>query len=224
MATSPVKIRTTVRPTAGRRERHRTQTRERLYQAALQLFAERGFLKTTVEDITEAADVGKGTFFNYFQTKEHILAEFGGGYVSAMEHALEEARATEGPIIDVIRELAITSIRKINEHEALLRAIYAAHASCESVRLELKQRVVACRRLLADIIKLGQARGEIRRDIPAVELARQTQSIFMGVSMGWAICPSSTLRKVLEETWDLLLPGLRTSASRGHNGHRRVSK
>jgi AcrR family transcriptional regulator len=219
MATSALKIRAAAGPHPGRRERHRTQTRERLYQAALELFAERGFLKTTVEDITEAADVGKGTFFNYFPTKEHILAEFGGGYVVVMARALEQARSTNGPILDVIRELATTSIRQINEHEALLRAIYAAHASCESVRMELKQRVAACRRLLAEIIRLGQERGEVRKDIPAAELARQSQSIFMGVSMGWAICPGSTLRKALEETWDLLLPGLRA-----HNGHRRVSK
>ena len=47
---------------AGRRERHRTETRDRLYRAALSLFAERGFLETTVEDITEAADVGKVLF------------------------------------------------------------------------------------------------------------------------------------------------------------------
>src|SRR5271157_4056974 len=60
-------------PRPGRRERRSTETRERLYRAALRLFAERGFQETTVEDITEAADVGKGTFFNYFATKEHVL-------------------------------------------------------------------------------------------------------------------------------------------------------
>ena len=91
---------------SGRRERHRAQTRDRLYRAALDLFAQRGFLETTVEDITEAADVGKGTFFNYFRTKEHILAEFGGERVAAVERALEKARTTDGPVMDVIRELA----------------------------------------------------------------------------------------------------------------------
>ena len=55
-------------PRSGRRERRRLETRDRLYRAALELFGERGFLETTVEDITEAADVGKGTFFNYFPT------------------------------------------------------------------------------------------------------------------------------------------------------------
>ena len=49
------------------------ETRERLFRAALDLFARKGFTETTVEDITEAADVGKGTFFNYFPSKEAAI-------------------------------------------------------------------------------------------------------------------------------------------------------
>src|SRR5579862_9724680 len=88
---------------AGRRERRRLETRERIYRAALELFAERGFMETTVEDITEAADVGKGTFFNYFPTKEHVLATYGAERLANVERALERARATEGRVLDVVR-------------------------------------------------------------------------------------------------------------------------
>src|SRR5580698_3618350 len=116
MATQPRQLHQIQRRPAGRRERHRKETRERLYQAALDLFAERGFLRTTVEDITEAADVGKGTFFNYFPTKEHILAEFGGGYVAAMERSLEQARQTKGPIMPVIHELVTIKVGLINQN------------------------------------------------------------------------------------------------------------
>ena len=63
-------------PAANRRERRKADIRDRLFRAALELFATRGFASTTVEDITRAADVAKGTFFNYFPTKEHLLTEF----------------------------------------------------------------------------------------------------------------------------------------------------
>ena len=52
----------------------------------------------------------KGTFFNYFPTKEHILAEFGGERTAALERALQKARATEGPVLNVIRELVGDSV------------------------------------------------------------------------------------------------------------------
>ena len=57
----------------SRRERKKRETRWRLMTAALHLFLEQGYDATTVEQIAEAADVAKGTFFNYFETKEAIL-------------------------------------------------------------------------------------------------------------------------------------------------------
>ena len=57
----------------GRRERRRQETRDRLFQSAMRLLSERDFADVTVEMITEAADVGKGTFFNYFPNKEAIV-------------------------------------------------------------------------------------------------------------------------------------------------------
>jgi AcrR family transcriptional regulator len=201
-------------PRGGRRERHRTETRDRLYNAALGLFAERGFLETTVEDITEAADVGKGTFFNYFPTKEHILAEFGGQRTAVVERALQKARASDGPVLDALRELVRDAAGQANKSAALLRAIFAAHASCTSVRQELIKRSHIGRRILAQIIALAQERGEIRRDIPALDLARMTQRIFMGVTMSWSIKPESSLRKTSEEIWDLIYPSLLPAETR----------
>src|ERR1700689_1597353 len=92
-------------PRAGRRERRRTEIRERLFRSALRLFAERGFMETTVEDITEAADVGKGTFFNYFRTKEHVLATFGAERIAIIERASEGARSSDGPVLRSIQQL-----------------------------------------------------------------------------------------------------------------------
>jgi AcrR family transcriptional regulator len=203
-----VSTRKTESPRPGRRERHRTETRDRLYRAALELFAERGFLETTVEDITEAADVGKGTFFNYFPTKEHILAEFGGERTAAVQRAAEKARTTKGPVLDVVRELAGDAAGQSDKSAALLRAIFAAHASCSSVREELIKRAHVSRRLLSEIYSLAQERGEIRADIPPSDLARLTQIIFMGATMSWSIKPDSSLRKTCEEIWDLIRPNL----------------
>src|ERR1017187_9026321 len=122
----------------GRRQRRANETRLRLFRCALQLIAERGLSNVTVEDITEAADVGKGTFFNYFQTKEHVLATFGAERIAAIERARE--RATKGPVLPVLRELATDLAGHSTENPALLRAIYAAHASCAPVRAELHKR------------------------------------------------------------------------------------
>ncbi len=54
-------------------ERRKEKTRNALLQVALALFYEKGIYWTTIEDITERADIGKGTFYKYFQTKEDLL-------------------------------------------------------------------------------------------------------------------------------------------------------
>ena len=58
-----------------RQTRRVRATRRRLLKAARELFAEKGIDLTTIDDITERADVGKGTFYNHFTDKNEIIAE-----------------------------------------------------------------------------------------------------------------------------------------------------
>jgi AcrR family transcriptional regulator len=62
------------------------ETRERIVDAALQLFREEGFDKTTMRDIAAAADVATGAAYYYFRSKEELVMAF---YVRTAEEALE---------------------------------------------------------------------------------------------------------------------------------------
>ena len=202
------------RPRTGRRERRRAETRERLFQAALKLFADRGYQQTTVEAITEAADVGKGTFFNYFPTKEHVLATFGEERISAIERAVARARKQKGPVLPLIKSLTVNLAGQSSASAALLRSIYAAHASCLPVRAELQKRLQKARSLMAEMILLAQQRGEIRRDLSAADLARLIQLIFHGVTLSWALNPDAALHGTTKDVWDLICPALAAHSKR----------
>ncbi len=58
----------------SRRERRRNDTRDRLLKAALEVMARKGPEATTVQEITDAADVGFGSFYNHFRSKDEIHA------------------------------------------------------------------------------------------------------------------------------------------------------
>src|SRR6185369_6765539 len=74
----------------GRRGRKKEETRARIFQAALDLFQQKGFEATTVDDITERADVAKGTFFNYYPRKESVVFDL------CFEHLTDVENHSEG--------------------------------------------------------------------------------------------------------------------------------
>jgi len=199
----------------NRRERRRTEIRERLYRAALRLFAERGYFATTVEDITEAADVGKGTFFNYFPTKEHVLATYGDERVAAVERALQKVRAGTPPVMDVLKELATTAAGQSSASPDLLRAIFAAHLSNAPIRSDLQSRLFRARKLMSEIVSIGQERNEITRVLPAAELAQLAHTLFFGVTIAWSVNPEGTLSKTALDIWNLISSAFSADKSPG---------
>src|SRR6202140_3078155 len=110
-------------PAPDRRQRRSAEIRERLFRAALELFAKKGFAETTVEDITNAADVGKGTFFNYFPSKDHIVLAFGEMQLSKLEAAIEIARRAGEPVPHFFRPLAVRMTEAPGPKPSIFRAL-----------------------------------------------------------------------------------------------------
>ena len=63
----------TKKPEKNRVQKRAKRTRKKLKDAALDVFSEQSIDATTVEDITEKADVGKGTLYQHFEDKEEIV-------------------------------------------------------------------------------------------------------------------------------------------------------
>ncbi len=193
---------------ADRRQRRSAETRERLFRAALNLFAQKGFLETTVEDITEAADVGKGTFFNYFPSKDHILLAFGEMQLSKLEAAIEMARQTNEPMPEFLRSLGVRMTQEPTRNPAIIRALLQAYLSTTPVReamMDLQRRVHA---LHTQMIQLGQGRGEIRNDLPAAEIAHVFRQTIFGTLLIWSLYGDATLHSRIETAFNLLWTGL----------------
>jgi AcrR family transcriptional regulator len=192
----------------GRRLRRSVETRERLFRAALELFAQKGFIETTVEDITEAADVGKGTFFNYFPSKDHILLSFGEMQLSKLESAIEEARRTGEPMPSFLRSLGVRMTQEPARNPSIIRAILQAYLSTTSVRegmVDLQKRVHS---LHTQMVQLGQERGEIRNDLPATEIAHVFRQTIFGTLLVWSLYGDASLHARIEAAFSVLWTGL----------------
>src|ERR1700745_1211847 len=171
----------------NRRERRSAEIRERLFRAALTLFAKKGYAETTVEDIPEAADVGKGTFFNYFRSKDHILLAFGEMQLGKLEAAVDEARRTNEPMPQFLRALGVRMTQEPTRNPEIIRALLQAYLSSTPVReamVDLQKRVQG---LHTQIIRLGQEQGEIRNALPAEEIAYVFRQTIFGTLLIWSL-------------------------------------
>jgi AcrR family transcriptional regulator len=192
----------------SRRERRSAEIRERLFNASLRLFAQKGFAETTVEDITEAADVGKGTFFNYFPSKDHILLAFGEMQFCKLEAAIELARQTGEPMPEFLRSLGVRMTQEPTRNPAIIRALLQGYLSTNPVRaamMDLQRRV---HDLHTQMIQLGQERGEIRNDLPAAEIAQVFRQTIFGTLLIWSLYGDATLHSRIETAFNLLWSGM----------------
>src|SRR5580704_2739804 len=189
---------------ADRRSRRSAETRERLFLAAMGLFAEKGFAETTVEDITNAADVGKGTFFNYFPSKEHLLIAFSDMQLGKMERFVESARNSKEPMREFFRSLSQQLTAEPAKKPDMVRALLQANLSSPTVRDVMRKKNAHGEGLMA---QLGQDRGEFRRDVPAVEIARVFRQMTFGTLLLWSVYGDDSLAERLERAIDILWTG-----------------
>ncbi len=200
--------------TPGRRQRRQAETRERLFRAALKLFSQRGFIAVTVQQITEAADVGKGTFFNYFPSKEHTLAALGQLQVSRIAAALAAVESGAQTAGQALRGLPHQLAEEPGKSPELARSLIVAVHSSAAVRKLMLANLERGRELLGQLIWVSQETGEIRKDRLALELARQYQQSFFGALFMWAVDPSLDLQSAIHAGFETYWNGARRGAEK----------
>src|SRR5277367_3212172 len=189
----------------GRRNRRAAETRLRLFRCALQLVAERGLPCVTIEDITEAADVGKGTFFNYFESKDHLLATIVDVGLDRVREALELAMTGTRSIQSVFRQLFEHIAEDHHGGPEVARAFISSFVGSETVRRQLDHKTSDGRRLIGQIVEIGQQNGEIDRRLKKDDVALLLQQAFMGALLLWSLrdVPSlqSSMSRSFQHTW-----------------------
>lgn len=198
-------------PPAGRRERRRADTHRRILDAALALFAKNGFANTSVEAITAAADVGKGTFFNYFPTKEHLLLAFGErqvGKLASAAHAIDRKVPVKNLVLGAVHQIASEWLRG----PRLLRSLVGTILSNDMLAERFDAFLAAGRQSVSMLMAEGQRRGELRADIPAIDLARLLQQLMIGTQIVWSVQRGADLDERIAQALDVFWRGIAATA------------
>ena len=210
----------------SRRERKKEQTRTRIIAAALDLFAQNGIDNVTVDDIAAAADIGKGTFYNYFETKEDIVVAFmvdmEPKIQAEVQRLLESARTDDIGSVTTLGGDSLPSIlTEYIRFQFRLKEPYHRY-----VRVFLGQMLHRTEHLLPYLVEMQKAidppleslfqelqeRRLIRPDVDITELVLIFKTMHMGLTAMWAIegPPFSVTESLVVREMTLFCQGLAT--------------
>jgi AcrR family transcriptional regulator len=197
----------------GRREENNRRTKAAIVSNALRLFNERGYDAVTVEEITRAAGVAKGTFYSYFPVKSDIIVEefwkIDRYYADYASRNLRRYRGAE----EKLRAFTRAQMRYVrdevgNDSLKILYVNQTLQRGGDKVIVNPDRRWY---RIVADVIAEGQEAGVFRTDADAGALAYGFNRSMRSVFLDWCITDAAfdLVREGLAylDTW--LLPALR---------------
>jgi TetR/AcrR family transcriptional repressor of nem operon len=166
----------------------RPSSREQLINSALETLLRQGFNGTAVQDITDAAGLPKGSFYNYFKSKEALAAEVIDRYAKE-QAALAGVLSDESisPVERLRRYFAslATNLAEQNYERGCLMGNFSTELADQSrlIRDRLSANFAAWSRQIEGCIRDGQKAGEISRDIDPRVLAAFLLNSFEGAML-----------------------------------------
>ena len=178
----------------GRRERKKLQSRKMILEAAISEFSKKGYKETSVADIMSAADLGIGTFYNYFGSKEDLLFSLLGRLGETIRMALAEARAAERTSLELLEVGARVTAKFLDENRFVMPLFLSGVSHVPQGREDAdaphapegkpagSRMTPQIKQVFTEIIRAGQAAGEIRSDVPVDLIAEMFHSLYQAAA------------------------------------------
>lgn len=140
----------------------------RLLAAATRLFAERGYERTSVQEIVQAAGVTKGALYHYFGSKDDLLHEIYGRLLRLQQDRLDAFACADAPVEERLRDAAadvvVTTIDNLDDAMIFFRTMHQLspekHKQVRTERRRYHERFRA-------LIEEGQRSGAFSTETPA---------------------------------------------------------
>jgi AcrR family transcriptional regulator len=189
----------------SRREEGKQRNRDRLYDAALDLFASQGYDQVSVDDICARAGVGRATFFRLYGNKAGFFLEFNRRLARQARAAVVAAEPVDAS--EALRVAATSMCASWLESGAGLRDLARAYLQDVSVEVGAREGQPDLRALFSEIVAEGQRRGELVSRPGPEFTSWMIVAALSGAIATW-LGSSETLTRRCAQVIDVLLRGL----------------
>ena len=191
-------------PPVGRRERKKARTQAAIQHEALRLFREKGYDRTTMEEIAEAADVSASTLFRHFGSKEALVLT--DEYDPLIIEACKSQPAELGAVEAIRRGIRAVFEQASDEALADLRNRGELALSVPDLRAAMLDQLAQAIRDLTAIV--AERAGRPSDDFAVATLAGAVMGVMLSAELYWVEHPGSDLFALLDEALARLDDGL----------------
>jgi len=171
-------------PLRGRREQAKLERRERIYEAALSLFRTQGYDSTTVDQITRHAGLAKGTFFNYFPTKDAVLRYLGTREIGRLGSSAMNNGNGRGTAIGKLKRLMAALATNLEQDRTLVSLIFRKGVTAPDL-LAGDAGGFSLQPIASLLIRQAQYNGEVNRDLDPDGLAAALDALYLQQLVRW---------------------------------------
>jgi AcrR family transcriptional regulator len=190
--------------------------RSEIARIAIETFSKKGFENTTIQEIADAAKIGKGTIYEYFKTKEDIIAQVTIEFFSEMEKSMGAAFFKTVNSREKLQRM-IQETMKITEEMEHLLSIYLeiwliflrGHGYSETIKM-FDEFLMNMRSSIVQIIEEGKKTGDFRKNVDSESTAISLFAALDGIAVHYMLSkPKFDLEKITREFMDIFLSGLK---------------
>jgi AcrR family transcriptional regulator len=195
----------------SRRERKKAAVREQIVASSIELFSRQGLAEVTVDQIAEAADIGKGTIYNYFETKEDIVVAFMVDLEKKIQAKVRDFALSEEPLSSILTEFVRFQFRLKSPYHQFVRVLMGQMFLRTEQFLPYMVEMQKAIDPPLEALFLGlQQHGLVRKDVLLPELIIIFKTIHLGLSALWAVegPPFRETEKILKQEMKLFCEGL----------------
>ncbi|UCF84845.1 MAG: TetR/AcrR family transcriptional regulator [Desulfobacteraceae bacterium] len=190
--------------------------KDRIINSAKKLFAEQGYLKTTVMDISKQAGLSEAALYEYFQGKEDLLLTIPHLWVSELIEDLEDQLFGVEGAFNRLRKYLWWNMRRIEQAPLDAKIVYLfLKTNANFLNTEVYTNVKTLYSYLLDIFEEGRKTGEMKKDLNPF-LARDIVVGTMDhIVTRWLLKDMSySLFENLEDTFELLVDAFKANESK----------
>jgi AcrR family transcriptional regulator len=184
-------------PAPSRRAVGKARVRARLLAAARSLFARQGIAASTVDDIARLAEVSRATAFNYFPSKQALLAALVHEMEARFLHIMDTQFDQPGSAAERIAALFSWTAAKVEETPELSRVLIGASETTFGAAADSGLRTARTHRAFTRVLDAGRREGNVRRDVPTAVLAEIVGGTYAGILHAWRVGRRYPLRRRL---------------------------